>query len=343
MKFAVGYQLPESGEEPFTQIVRDFREHIAEVYFPWLSVPTGRASLTTRRGYTDWQGQQRLERDLSELREMGVKLDLLLNANCYGRYAASQYLENLVGSILEHLRDVVGGADVVTTASLAIARTVKRHFPDIDVRASVNMRLGTVKAMQYVTGLFDSFHVQRDYNRDLARIETLKAWADARGKRLLMLANSGCLSFCSGQIFHDNMVAHETEVDETANIPEWTPHVCWHNLRDRDNWPFVLQSTWVRPEDLHHYEKLFPVVKLATRMHANPRLVVQAYVAGRYAGNLLDLFEPGFGPAFAPFVVDNTRFPEDWFERTTRCDKRCEQCEYCAGVLRDVLAQPPVA
>lgn len=34
MKFAVGYQLPDEGEEPLVAIVRDFRDHIEEVYFP---------------------------------------------------------------------------------------------------------------------------------------------------------------------------------------------------------------------------------------------------------------------------------------------------------------------
>jgi len=339
MKFAVGYQLAEEGEESFVDIVRDYAPHIAEVYFPWLNVPSGRAALTSRRGFTDWTGQARLEADLRALKEMGVRLDLLFNGACYGQYAASQRLENETASILEHLQNVVGGVEIVTTTSLAIARTVRKYFPEIDVRASVNMRIGTVKGMQYVQGLFTSYHAQRDYNRDLPRLRELKAWTDANGKKLIMLANSGCLAFCSGQSFHDNMVAHEAEIDETLNIENWTPHVCWHNLQDRANWPMLLQNTWIRPEDLHHYDDLFPVVKLATRMHARPRMVIHAYTSRKYAGNLLDLFEPGFGPALAPYVIDNTRFPADWFERSSGCQKTCHNCGYCAKVLEQVLVK----
>ncbi len=339
MKFAVGYQLAEPDEERFPEIVRDYREHVAEVYFPWLKVPTGRASLTTRRGYTDWSGQERLEEDLRALRELGVRLDLLLNANCYGRWAASSFLENMVGSILERLEQVVGGADIVTTTSPAVARTVQRHFPEVEARASVNMRIGTPEQMRLVSGLFDSFHVQRDYNRDLQHVDRVIEWARSKGKRLTMLANSGCLRRCPGQIFHDNMVAHEAEIDETENIPGWTPYVCWSNLKKRENWPILLQATWVRPEDLHHYADRFEVVKLATRQHARPRLVLHAYSEGEYAGNLLDLFEPGFGPALAPFIVDNSRFPDDWFERTTTCGCRCTECDYCAEVLEQTLVR----
>jgi collagenase-like PrtC family protease len=339
MKFAVGYQLTEKGEEPFSDIVSDFKDHIEEIYFPWLNMPSGRAALTDRRGYADWKGQQQLEQDLKLFRDMGIKLDLLFNANCYGGKAVSVFLENRVCSVIDHLNDTAGGIDAVTTTSPAIAHTVRTHFPDIDVRASVNMRIGTVKGMEYIAHLFDSFYVQREYNRDIAHIKELLAWAEANGKNLFMLANSGCMNFCSGQTFHDNMVAHEQEIDETENTKGWIPHMCWNFLKERDNWVSVLENSWIRPEDLHHYDNLFPVVKLATRMHAYPAMVIKAYVEREFKGNLLDLFEPGYGPAFAPYIIDNTKFSEDWFEKTSSCSKACHECGYCKEVLDKVLVK----
>lgn len=337
MKFAVGYQLPSDDDEPMVEIIADYAEQIAEVYFPWADLPSGRAPLASRRGYTDWTAQRELERDLVRLRELGMKLDLLFNAACYGGRAISEWLENQVRSVLEYMEAGVGGADLVTTTSPFVARTVKRYFPDVEVRASVNMRIGTVKGMAYLADVFDSYHVQREHNRDLPYLRELKAWADGAGKRLIMLANSGCMIHCSGQSFHDNMVAHEAEIDECRNVTDWNAHTCWRFLQDPANRVCVLQNTWVRPEDLHHYEGLFDVVKLATRMHARPRAVIDAYVNRRFRGNLLDLMEPGFGPAFAPSVIDNTRFPEDWFARTSTCDRRCHACDYCAQVLEQVL------
>jgi collagenase-like PrtC family protease len=338
VKFALGYQLPEEGEDPFVEIVRDHREHIEEVYFPWLDMPSGRSPMTSQNGIVDWQGQQQLEADLRALRKMGVKLDLLLNASCYGRLGFSRYLANYVCSIIAHLQDLVA-LDAVTTMSPMIASAVKHHFPKVDVRASVNMRLGTVKALQYVAHIFDSFCMQREFNRDLARVAALKAWCDAHGKRLHMLANSGCLNFCSVQAFHDNLVAHETEVSETINVEERSPAMCWAFYGDRANWVSFLQNSWVRPEDVSNYAPYFSVMKLATRMHANPRRVIEAYARGRFAGNLPDLLEPGHGPVFAPYVIDNSKFPSDWFARTTRCNKKCHECAYCSAVLKQVLVR----
>ncbi|OPZ84822.1 MAG: hypothetical protein BWY76_01689 [bacterium ADurb.Bin429] len=338
MQFAVGYQLCEGdGEEPFLDIVREYRSHIAEVYFPWGDLPSGRSPLTSRRGYVDWGAQARLEDDLCAFRAMGIRLDLLFNANCYGGRAISAQLEAQIVSVLDYLGEVVDGVETVTTTSPAVARTVKRYYPRVEVRASINMRIGTIKGMEYVAGLFDSYYVQRELNRDLEAIAELKRWTDANGKGLYLLANSGCLSHCSGQTFHDNLVAHEQEISETQNIPDWNPHVCWHYFRDRAHWPTVLQNSWIRPEDLHHYDAFFPVMKLATRMHARPRMVLHAYATRRHYGNILDLLEPGFAPAFAPEILDNTRFPTDWFARTSTCDRRCDRCDYCTGVLTRLL------
>jgi collagenase-like PrtC family protease len=336
MKFAVGYQLAAEGEEPFADLIAEYVGHVAEVYVAPPGEPSGRSPLPD-----DGNASARFEDDLRRLRDMGVGLNLLLNANCYGGAAQSRALERRVVGHLGRLADVAGGADAVTTASPAVAAMVGRHFPKMPVIASVNMRIGTMRGMDYVAGLFDGYCVQRDYNRRLGRLRRLRAWADAHGKSLSMLANSGCLRFCSAQTFHDNLVAHETEVAAADNIDYFLPYACWNYLREQSHWPAVLQATWVRPEDLHNYDGLFDVVKLATRMHERPWVVLRAYVERRYDGNLLDLFEPGFSRAFAPYVVDNSRFPADWFERTAGCDGHCEECGYCAAVLKQVLRRLP--
>lgn len=337
MKYNVGFQLYDEGEEPFSNIVHTYREHISEVFFSWQDIPSGRSAVATRHGFTDWSAQRRTEEELRKIKEMGVKLDLLFNGNCYGEYALSEKLANTVISVIAYLNDTVGGVDVVTTASPAVAFTVKKHFPALEVRASVNMCVGTEKGMEYLADYFDSFHVKREYNRDLQTLRRLREWADNAGKKLIMLANSGCFSNCSWQIFHDNMVAHEAEICEVKNIEGFTPYGCWNALKKEENYHFLLENTWVRPEDIHHYEGIFDTVKLATRMHALPGMVIDAYVRENYVGNTLDLMEPGFGRAIAPYIINNKSFPADWFEHTINCDKLCHKCGYCKSVLKTVL------
>lgn len=278
MRFAVGYQLPDVDDEPVVEIVREFRGQIDEVYFPWLDVPSGRSPMSGVHGISNDEARERLEADLNAFRAMGVKLNLLLNASCYGGRAFSRELAERVRKIVGRLAATVA-LDTVTTMSPMLACLVKRDFPDIDVRASVNMRLGTVRAFDYVRDLFDSFTMQREYNRDLARIAQLREWCDREGKTLHILANSGCLAWCAVQTFHDNLVSHEAEAVGHPPVSDNVPVFCWQYYRNRDHWVTFLQNTWVRPEDVHHYEGLFDVMKLATRMHASPRRVIRAYCA----------------------------------------------------------------
>ena len=90
MRYSVGFQLYENGEEPFSEIVRAYRDSISEVFFAWQDIATGRSTVATRHGYTDWSAQGRCEEELFKIKSMGIKLDLLFNGNCYGEYAISE-------------------------------------------------------------------------------------------------------------------------------------------------------------------------------------------------------------------------------------------------------------
>ena len=338
MKFAVGYQLSEKDENSFGDVIGEFLDQVEEVYFPWLDMPSGRAVMTVHDGCVNWNGRETLENDLRFLKKRNIKLNLLLNANCYGRDSLSEHFENFTCSLIAYLCENIG-LDAVTTTSLFVAKTVKKNFPSLDIRASVNMRIGTVNSMQMTAAFFDSFCLQREFNRDLERIAELKSWADENGKKLHILANSGCFNFCPGQVFHDNLVAHEKEIAGMRNVAGWNPCVCRGYLAERRAWPALLQNSWIRPEDLVHYEDLFSLVKLATRMHSSPQRVMRAYINRKFSGNLLDLFEPGLAPLLYPYIIDNSKFPADWFKRVSSCNRRCHKCDYCEKVLDAALVK----
>ncbi len=338
LTLAVGYQPAEPGEESFFDLIAPYGDAVSELFFAWPGHASGRSPVGLGPdGRIDGAAFARFEADLIRFRRAGKRLDVLFNANCYGGDAMSVELEAEVIRILRYAADHVGGVDVVTTTSPAIAWMVKRQFPEVDVRASVNMRIGSVAGMDYLADRFDSYHIQRDVQRNLAHVELLKNWAASRGKKLVMLANSGCLRDCSGQTFHDNLVAHESDVSQSTNIKDFMPYACWAYLKDPARWAAVLQATWVRPEDVDAYAGRVDLIKLATRMHDRPHVVVGAYARRAYAGNLLDLLEPGFSRLLAPKVIDNRRFPPDWLDTVSTCDGRCHRCGYCSTVLDQVL------
>ena len=332
---AAGYQHFADGA-PFAEIALR-HPAVKEVYFPWVGEPSGRPKLGFEEEDDPDELAAALKRDLTRLKDAGIKLDLLLNANCYGAEAMSNALEKRVGGILEKLDSWGCKPETCTVASPFVARTVKALAPDVEVRASVNMRLTTLQAFRYLSPLFDSYYLGRDVQRNLETVKRFSDWCHANGKKLCILANSGCLRNCPWQTYHDNLIAHSDEAMKTNNVRGWNPHLCWTLYKDRKNFAEILKATWVRPEDIGRYEGLVDVVKLATRQHANPDMVISAYERGAFEGNLLDLFEPGFSPAFFPQFVDNAAFPSDWFDRTSSCPRECTQCGYCESALAKVL------
>lgn len=336
MKFSIGYQFFDEYENRFAESISTLAPHINEVYFPWIDTATCRTSLINDRGEIKWGAQEKLEKDLALLKKSGIKLNLLLNSNCYGEKSVSIYFQNYICSIIDHIEDIVGSLDWVTTASPFIAKAVKQYFPHVKTRASINMRIGSIDGMEHLSDLFDGFYMQRDYNRNFKKITKLKNWCDLNDKSLHLLANSGCMRFCSAQTFHDNVVAHDLSIAEMANKQDFNAAKCWDFYeKDQNQWK-MLRNTWIRPEDLHHYEGIFDVAKLATRMTNRPLSVVNAYINKLYRGNLLDLLEPNHTSLLKDHYVSNTLFPLDWFEKTSECNKDCTTCKYCESIFTHV-------
>ena len=278
MKFSVGYQENDS----WIDAIVANRMSVYDCYFSFGAMPSGRHGVCDPMRQLD---------DLGKLADSGIALNILFNANCYGARAESKALFGEIGDAIDRFSD--GGAlKSVTTTSPLVARFVKENFPEIKTRASVNMEIGTVDGMEYLADRFDGYYVKREVNRDLAAFAALKKWADANGKELFMLANSGCLNNCSSHIFHDNLVAHEAEIAMEDNGYAYRG-TCWEYLkRETDKAKIMSRWNWVAPEDIRLYEGLVTAAKLATRVNVNPVRVLESYVSGSHAGNILDLMEP---------------------------------------------------
>ncbi|MCM8759769.1 MAG: U32 family peptidase [Candidatus Omnitrophica bacterium] len=336
IKFSVGYQLIEEGKL-FYEIVREFRSNIDEVYFAWMNLPSGRGPIAEKNGYINWEAQKQVEYELKEIKKLGIKLNLLLNASCWGGLSLSTNLANTIVSLVDYLSQEIG-IESITAFSPMVAYIIKKNFPEIEIRASVNMRIGSISAMEQLAELFDGFVLQREFNRDIERIKELKSWCDKNNKKLSMLANSGCINFCAVQMFHDNVIAHETEIFTKANITDDIPGNCWSYYKKSENWKnFLINHSWVRPEDIYHYREYFQTIKIATRINSAPARVIKAYCKRKYDGNLLDLFEPSHTKLLFPYLIDNTKFPDNWFLKILNCDRKCQRCDVCETVFQNLL------
>lgn len=309
MKYSVGYQLKESSD--FLECISRNKEHIHEVYFSWGDFANGRNSQLRQKNLTPWEAQLKQETELRWLSAQGIKLNLLFNATCYGRDSQSKAFFASVGETIEYVQENMGHIGITTTSPL-IAKFIKENFDGIDVRASVNMSIGTVEGMEYVDEYFDSFYLKRELNRDFTAIATLKRWCDEHGKVLYALANSGCLNNCSAHVFHDNLVSHESEIAAMDNGYAFEG-ICRKYLSNGKNACALLDHTnYIRPEDTHLYEGIFPAMKLATRVSMYPERIVKAYVEEQsHRGSVLDLLEPNHTGLFYPWLLENKKISSE--------------------------------
>lgn len=319
----VGYQ----NSQELKTCVLESKDHISELYFPWQGFTSG-------RGEPSQEDHLALEEDLETYSSAGIKLNLLLNGNCYGEQSQSRSFFQEVGDTVFHLYEN-WGVSVVTTSSPLIAKFLKINFPDIDIRASVNMEIGTPEGASYVAQWFDSFYLKREFNHHLDKIVTMRNWCDKNSKKLYLLANSGCLNDCSARTFHDNLVAHQNEIAKQDNAYAFKG-VCHEYLQQDENQKSLLQiSNFIRPEEISLYENFVDGIKLATRTTLNPMMIIQAYLSRKHLGNLLDLTEPSHAKNFYPSIIANDKIPADFGKRRWECNHRCQECNACQEVQQN--------
>ena len=328
MKFSVGYQVNTNNN--FIEYIADNKEHIHEVYFSWGDIPNGRNSMLLNNELYPWQAQQKQIADLLYLSQKGIKLNLLLNGNCYGENSLARSFFAKIGETMEYISNAFGLCSVTTTSPI-IAKFIHENFEGIDVRASVNMKIGSVAGMEYVSEYFDSFYLQRELNRNFDKIKEIKKWCDKNNKGLYMLANSGCLNDCSAHTFHDNLVSHETDIAKMDNAYKFQG-ICKNHLA-KDKLSILKNTNFVRPEDIHLYEEYFVAAKIATRVSKNPINTLKAYINRKYNGAVTDLLEPNHSGIFYPQIVANDKLPQNFGKYVATCSKNCEQCDFCKNAL----------
>jgi len=337
-KFAFGYFYGKRSGFSFRDLAEEYAPYLKEVYFPWPGLLTAREldedPIALKKALID---------DLKFCRSKGLALDLLANATCYGDKSFTPTQREEYFALLKELVSYGLMPEIVTTTSPYIANITKKFDKAVDRRASVNMRLNSTLAMEYVAEEFDSYYICRDIQRDLPTLKTFSEWGKNSGRQICMLANSACLRYCPWQTFHETLLSHDFKhvVPEMKKL-NMQPTLCAGLILDKQ-YEEILRCSWIRPEDLHLYEPYVSVIKLSTRETNRPDLILKAYTSGSYDGDLLQLLDPGFSFLIGTLILDNKSFPKEWSEGKIAglCANDCTHCGKCTEVLKLTLKRDP--
>ena len=337
-KFAFGYFFGNRGGHSFRELAEEYAPFLREVSFPW----PGLLSASEIDG-DPAELRKQLVDDLRFCRSKGMRLGLLADATCYGDNAFKFAQRDDYLGHLKEMADADVAPDIVTSVSPYIAAITKIFSGGIERRVSVNAKLFSTLAMDYISSKFDSFCIGRDVQRDLPTMKMFAAWADKTGKQLCMVANSACLRFCPWQRFHETLCSHHFAhaLPEMKRV-SMPPTLCAGMIAEK-RYEEILRGSWIRPEDLRRYEPYVSVVSLSTQEAPRPDLILKAYTSGSYDGDLLLLLDRDYASLVAPMLFDNKAFPAEWSEGKIAglCAADCTHCGKCADTLKRVLKSAP--
>jgi len=135
-----------------------------------------------------------------------------------------------------------------------------------------------------VTGVTLSVDLNRNFKK-------LKNIVKSSNLKLVLLGTLTCFNSCHKLNSCMNSLSHTSNLEENSDIPINFPLLSCFYEKIREPWK-ILSTPFIRPEDVEYYEKIgIDEIKLTDRFNSTDTLVkkVEAYINGKYDGNLLDL------------------------------------------------------
>jgi len=234
---------------------------------------------------------------------MGIEVNYLLNATCIGNleFTAKGYKQ--IRKTFDWLSTIE--VDTVTVALPFIAQIAKKFYPHFKMNVSTQADVNSLEKAKYWEALgadvITLSHVSMNRNFDeIARI-TQNCRCDTQ-----LIANMFCKRGCPYLTLHGNFNAHASQSWAKTNRYNVDYYFISCLANDFSDPLRVIQSNWIRPEDLAVYEQLgIKRFKIAERGLKSDALaaMIEAYRNGSHDGNLIDLV-----PSMSKYVfLENLR------------------------------------
>ncbi len=301
-------------------------------------------------GVHDGRHKQRLletNRWIELLRSIRIpRKFLLLNNRVHGHGA---YVDrDHLGTVAQTLRSMLkaGVVDGIVFADAyylqALSDAGGEEASQLQAVPSVNCQLESWDQIAAMLDFIESTRfrlpevllLDRSLNR---RLEPLAEVSDRcrkalPGVSLELLANEGCLYRCPFKLTHDCHISmvNTGHAFDTHRINRELG--CFRTIQSTPSRLF--KSPFIRPEDVGVYEPYVDVLKLCGRTLGASFLhrVIDAYLKGRFTGNLLDLMD-AMDVTAQWLYIDNDLLPADFLRLLTSCSKACRDCPTCEALV----------
>ncbi len=220
---------------------------------------------------------------VEKAREQKIHINYLLNG------LTGKSLKQLIDEGLDDQLDAVMSLkpDSVTMSMKSLMEYFYQKYPDTSINISTIAAINTPKCLSQYDGLpIRKVVVPHQSNRDFKLLEKLAYSASEKGIIIEIIVNESCLHNCSVRQEHYLATSEPAAFSRECTLQR----AC--NLKKLIYPYMLLMSDWIRPEDLHMYEKIgIDQFKLSCRTMPFEWFydVVLAYVNREYDGNLIRL------------------------------------------------------
>ena len=327
------------------------RSKIVEIFgsFPKSIVGSGR----TPQGLPNISWQKAVEHIVCA-HKAGLKFNYLLNAPDFkGKEKNQAWIKKVIKSI-QDLAKI--GVDSLTIAHPVLIQLVKKKFPHFKINVSLIAGVDTIDAAKK----YENMGVEvlnlnsHSINRNFAMLKAIRA---AVSCELELYANIPCLDRCRFRDEHYKFVGHASQIGQKQGELTFDPFLLRCSLTYLQYPIQFLKSPFIRPEDISKYKKLgIDIFKLSNRKDPTAHLIntAQAYLSGKYNGNLFDLifrkgskFRATTKPVYPeiektkiPIIIDNRKLTQlDFFKNTSQLKEKDLADFYQTATKKAVIIQ----
>jgi len=260
--------------------------------------------------------------------------------------------EHELCDILDRLKD--SGVNRITVASPFLLEIIRSYDKDIEIEMSTILHVDTVTQIKYLKEKYNIKKVCNNLmkNRSIKFLKNAAIYCNENDIQLELMVNEFCGVGGNGYVTHCShrdscYLAHFSNVTKEDALL-YNNYPMGHCMGDRDsdalNW---LRVRWIRPEDITRYNDIgINNFKITGRTGTTDYIikVAEAYLSGKWQGNLLDLWKPletiYSGEAENSFkqkyFIDNQKldgFLNRWFDdydfdcANELCGTTCEYCK----------------
>ncbi|WP_157771395.1 hypothetical protein [Paenibacillus sonchi] len=321
-------------EKFIPEIAAKYHEYITEIFFsPPLALKLGNG----KEHYKELELEAYREQ-LTEIKAAypHIGLNMLYNFFCMGDHLKPDKIKKLLD--IPQKLDV--GIEMLSVSNLLLAEIIMKELPHIKLHLSVRLNIDTFEKVAFLVDKYgeDSIYcinLGRNSVYQLPLFQKLKR--EFPGIKYKIILNEFCTRDCLDSDLHSQMKAHNSYLHvERFLCASYQKH----------NWWRYFTGQGILPNDIHHWFGQMDIFKISSRWLPTDQIakIMEFYLNGEEVslGDIIYTIGQGgtrfrYNPEFMAEIDVDRKYPQDYWNRRSKCKFNCTECGYCKQVADSFL------